>query len=324
VLTGGRADGEFAAIELIRSVLGSDPARPAPGEVWIGDDAAVLSPVGGHLLFTTDLSVAGVHADMEIAGLDDLGWRALVAAVSDIAAMGGEPGHCVVGIAGPPETDLVLLYEGLREAGREHECPIVGGDLSNALELSLCVSVVGAVPDEPGPVLRSGARPGHDLAVTGPLGASAAGLRALRLAFDRGGRREVDRIRREALPTAHLRPRARIAAGRAARRAGVSAMVDVSDGLGADIAHLAAASGVGFDLDEVPVADGAELADALGGGEDYELVMAVPDMVRLAAEFESAGLPPPLRLGLCTDEGMVRRLSGDPLAPSGFEHRWGD
>ena len=106
--------GEFAAIAGIRAAL---PDAPDPREVWIGDDAAVLNfPAGHRLLFAADTVVAGVHADLALTTLDDLGWKALVAAVSDVAAMGGEPGFAVVTVAGPPGTDLAQLYEGLGAA----------------------------------------------------------------------------------------------------------------------------------------------------------------------------------------------------------------
>src|SRR5579863_6058196 len=129
--TPGAGQGEFVAIERLRRRL---PAPP-PGETWIGDDAAVLAPRPGPLVLTTDLSVAGVHADLDLVGLDDLGWRAVAGAISDIAAMGARPDGAVVAVAGPPTTDLDLLYEGVAAAGEAHGCPVVGGDLSTATEL---------------------------------------------------------------------------------------------------------------------------------------------------------------------------------------------
>ncbi len=253
-----RGGGEFAVIEALRRRLPGPPG----GEVWIGDDAAVLAPVDGVLLLTTDLSVAGVHGDLDLIGLDDLGWRAMTAAVSDIAAMGGRAHRAVVGVAGPPSTDVALLYEGIGACAEVHGCPVVGGDLSGATEVVVAVAVTGHVPGRPGPVPRAGARPGDSLFVTGPLGSAAAGLRSLRR------RHQASSRRRGAHPTlaaatsddvegAHCRPRARLAEGEVARLAGASAMIDVSDGLLAELGHLADASGVGFRLDAVPVAPGA-------------------------------------------------------------------
>ncbi|MGH9072066.1 MAG: thiamine-phosphate kinase, partial [Acidimicrobiales bacterium] len=155
---------------------------PPEGEVWIGDDAAVLRlPARGQaLLLATDAVVAGVHADLELVGLDDFGWKSLAAAVSDIAAMGGVPGHCLVSVLGPPDTDLDQLYRGLSAAAKRWACPIVGGDLVNAPTLAVSVAVTGWVPSGCRAVLRSGARPGDLIFVTGSLGASAAGLAILR------------------------------------------------------------------------------------------------------------------------------------------------
>ncbi|MHB8593631.1 MAG: AIR synthase related protein, partial [Acidimicrobiales bacterium] len=124
----GPGRGEFAAIERLRRRL---PAAP-PGEVWIGDDAAVLDAPRGRLLLATDLAVAGVHADMGLLDEADLGWRALASSVSDIAAMGGRIGHAVVAVAGPPSTDRDRLYAGSAAAAAAFGCPVVGGDLSSA------------------------------------------------------------------------------------------------------------------------------------------------------------------------------------------------
>jgi len=322
--TGGGIGGEFAAIERLRRRL----PGPRAGEVWIGDDAAVLGPRQGRLLLTTDLSVAGVHADLELIGLDDLGWRALAAAVSDVAAMGGRPDGAVVAVAGPPETDLDLLYEGIAASSEAHRCPVVGGDLSNSRGLVLAVAVMGHVEGGPEPVLRSGARPGDHLLVTGPLGAAAAGLRVLRAAAGHGsgsGRREstgTGTAEEKLVEMAHRRPRARLAEGEAARWAGATAMVDVSDGLLADLGHLADASGVGFRLDQVPIAPGATTEEAIGGGEDYELVMATPDPPSLEAAFTAAGLRTPVPLGVCGADPSERTLAGEPTTPLGWEHSW--
>jgi thiamine-monophosphate kinase len=305
--------GEFAAIDRLARLL----PGPPPGELWLGDDAAVLEGHAGQLLLTTDVAVAGVHGDLTLIGLDDLGWRAVAGAVSDIAAMGARPRGAVLAVAGPPDTDLELLYRGVAAAAESHGCPVVGGDLSTAGQLSVAVAVVGEIDETPAAVLRGGARPGDRLFVTGPLGAAAAGLRALQ------GGRPADGPLDEALRQAHRRPRARLAEGEAARRAGASAMVDVSDGLLADLGHLADASGVGFRLDEVPVHGGASLDDALGGGEDYELVVAVTDPGALVASFARRGLRPPLALGACERDPAQRTVGGTPAPAAGWEHPWG-
>jgi thiamine-monophosphate kinase len=318
--------GEFALIDRLRQRL----PGPPDGEVWIGDDTAVLRPArggaGSRVLLTTDMSVAGVHADLGLVGLDDLGWRAVAAAVSDIAAMGGRATHVLVAAAGPPSTDIEVLYDGVAGAVIAHGCEVVGGDLSNADQVVVVVTVAGLVEDGPGPVLRRGARRGDHLFVTGPLGASAAGLRILRARRENVGSERLsvpENPKTEGpLVEAYRRPRARLAEGGAARRGGASAMIDVSDGLAADLGHLADESGVGFHLDRVPVFSGAVIEEALGGGEDYELVFAATDPARVRAGFATAGLAEPIAIGVCTAEDEGREWDGRELAPSGWEHRW--
>ena len=290
----------------------------------IGDDAAVVRVAGGGMLVCADAVVAGVHADLGLVGVDDLGWRALVANLSDIAAMGGTPTCAVVTVAGPlGEIDFDLLYDGLLAAADAYRCPIVGGDLTAAPALTVSATVIGSV--EPageggrGAVLRTGARPGDGLFVTGALGASAAGLALLQ-----AGRAADD----PDLVRAHRRPRPRLAEGLAARHGGATAMIDVSDGLAADLYHLAEASRVGVVVDRVPVAVGvARFADdpeavALGGGEDYQLLFAAPDAAMVEAAFVAAGLPVPLPIGRCTADPTERRLHDGPLPRLGWEHVW--
>jgi thiamine-monophosphate kinase len=306
--------GEFAAIAAIRAAL-PEPADPA--EVWIGDDAAVLAlPAGDHLLLAADTVVAGVHADLSLTGLDDLGWKALMAAVSDVAAMGGEAGVALVTVAGPPGTDLAALYEGLGSAAAASECPIVGGDLANAGNLVVTVAVTGSCAGAP--VCRSGARPGDVVWVSRPLGAAAAGLRRYRALAAGAAKEEGD----AALLRAHARPTADLAAGRAARRAGAHAMIDVSDGLAADLGHLAAASGVGIGVDEVPVARGATRAEALTGGEDFAVAFCAPPEAPVLDAF--SGLPAPIRIGACTTGPPGVMVQGQPVEPGtgGWQHRW--
>jgi thiamine-monophosphate kinase len=265
--------GEFAVIERLR--------RRFPD---IGDDAAVVESPAGPLLLAADAVVAGVHTPADLA-LEEIGWKAVVVNVSDIAAMGGRPLHLLVTVAAPPGTDLDRLFDGVAEAAHAYLCPVVGGDLTASECLMVSVAVTGTVDGTPVP--RSGARAGESIYLTGPLGAAAAS----------GWTR---------------RPHARVAEGVDARGAGATAMIDVSDGLAADLGHIADASGVGFALDEVPVAPGASLEQALTGGEDYELVFTAP----------VARLPLGFRIGVCTADPAERTLGGEalPVGPGGWEH----
>lgn len=263
--------GEFAAIERIRRLL----PDPPPGEVWSGDDAAV---VGDGLLLAIDAVVEGVHFAADTP-LEDVGWKALVANISDIAAMGGRPGHCLASVVGPAGTFLDRIAAGLAEAASTYACPLVGGDLANGATIVVTVAVTGHLDGAEPPVLRSGARPGDVLYVTGALGANAAA----------NWRR---------------RPQARVREGRAARAAGATAMIDVSDGLIADLNHIADASKVGYLLDHVPVADGATPEQARHGGEDYELLIAAPPGATIDA----------MRIGTCTGDPQQREQA------RGWEH----
>lgn len=296
---------EFTLIDTLRARL------PA-----IGDDCAVVD--NGRVLLCADAAVAGVHADLSLVGVDDFGWKAMAACLSDIAAMGGQASYALVTVSGPlGDVDVNLLYDGLLAASAAAGCTVVGGDLTGAPALVVSVSVVGRV--NPPAVLRSGARPGDTIFVTGALGAAAAGLSLLQ-----AGRAGED----PDLVLAHRRPRPRLAEGRVARLARATAMIDVSDGLAVDVRHLAGASGVGVVVERVPVAVGvARVADdpeavALGGGEDYELIITSGDPDRLEAAFADAGLAAPLRIGRCTSDPSERRLRDGPLPKLGWEHTW--
>ncbi len=282
-------------------------ALPAVG---IGDDAAVVRLAGWSLL-AADTVVAGVHADLTLTGLDDFGWKAVAANVSDIAAMGGIPRHLLVAVAGPSDTDLDLLYRGISDAATAWECVVVGGDLTNAPTLVVTVAITGSLPGPP--ILRSGARAGDGIWVTGRLGMAAAGLQLLR---DRG------KGATGAAVDAHRRPEPSVACGLAAREAGASAMIDISDGLAADLAHLASASGVGVEVHDVPVGPGATLSQALVGGEDYVLLFTAASDSAVLAAF--AALPAPVRIGICVADPSVRLVQGQPFPNlGGWEHSWG-
>ena len=248
-----------------------------------GDDAAVLSPGGGELVLTADALIEGVHFDLGIASARDLGYKAIVVNVSDIAAMGASPRAALVTLAlriDLPAAWVIELFGGMREACDEHALWLVGGDLSRAEQIAISVTVTGEVA--PGrAVTRSGAIPGDLVAVTGELGASAAGLRGAM-----NGR--VHTPRERALVRSHLRPVARVGEGSVLAACGATAMMDISDGLAMDLGRLVRASGVGarVRLQDLPIAEGATLEDAIGGGEDYELLVTLSRAALGAAEAE--------------------------------------
>ena len=290
------------------AVLG---AQSAPGlRVGIGDDAAAWDPSpGSTTVATADVLVEGVHFDLATTSWRDLGWKALAENVSDVAAMGCQPRYALISLtlADAEVGDVEDLYRGLAECANRFGCVVVGGDVVRGPCLLISVALVGeSLPAEPGrraPLLmRSTAVPGDRIAVSGPLGASAAGLRVLQSA-----RPMVEKLAGP-LRAAHTRPMPKVEAGLALVRAGVRCAIDVSDGLVADIGHICEQSGVHAEIEiaHVPVAAEAEecfgndaLAMALSGGEDYQLACAgPPPLLAKASELLVAqGEPPLIEIG---------------------------
>jgi len=291
--------GEFGLIDRIRRRLAAEQAPDVL--VGPGDDAAaVLGPEGGQaLLLTCDAMVEDVHFRRRWMSPGEVGWKVMVRNLSDIAAMGGEPGHAVVTCGFPPGTDVEFvdaLVDGLDEAARTYGARIVGGDIVRCAALFVSVALTGHA-DEDKLLRRSGCQPGDALMVTGELGASAAGL----LALEAGKQEHFPEAVR-----AHVHPEPRLAAGRALARAGIAtAAIDISDGLASDAARLAEESrvGVSVSLASVPVAESCrEVCRALGkdplglalhGGEDHELLFTVrADRVQEAMEIlrDQAGI----------------------------------
>jgi thiamine-monophosphate kinase len=285
----------------------------------------VLVPGDAMLLASTDVSVEGVHFRREWLSLEEIGWRATAAALSDLAADGAEAGGVLVGLTVPAEAtdeEVVAAMAGAGAAAAEAGTRVVGGDLSSGPGWSLAVTVLGWAS---APVTRAGARPGDGLWVTGELGGPRAALEAWRR-----GERPGDDARR-----AFARPVPRIHAGRWLARHGAGAMIDLSDGLGADAAHVAAASGVAvaLELDRVPVAPAA-VAEArrLGmapeqfaaeSGEEYELLVALPSAFEAdqAVAFQSISGVALTRVGEArSGAGVHARLGGRPVALAGFDH----
>ena len=305
---GGYSRREDDVIERIAQIVGQ---RSVPeGERHIGDDAAVLAPFVGQAVISTDVAVLGVHLDSEYFPFEDLGFKAVAAAVSDLAAMGARVRGAVIAVSAPEGTDLEELHRGIADASIVTGCPIVGGDLSLGRDVTVAVTVFGECPGR-GAIFRNGARPGDELLVTGALGRSAAGLR----------RRRAGASLADELVVAHRRPWPRLAEGMAARGAGVHAMMDLSDGLGLDLHRLADASDVGFELIDVPVATGATEDESISGGEDYELLIATDDAARLRLVFHDRGLAAPLTIGRVVADAATRTLRGEEFERRGWEHQ---
>ena len=281
--------GEFAVIEQITAGL----PTAAGTLVGPGDDAALVAAPDGRVLVSTDMLVDGVHFRVDWASGEQIGRRAALAAMADICAMGAVPTALVVALGAPADTPTELVTAvgaGIATAAGELGAGLVGGDLARADRLTIAVTVLGDLRGAE-PVLRSGARPGDVVALAGRVGWAAAGLAVL----SRGFRSPA------AVVGAYRVPEPPLPAGPAAVAAGATAMIDVSDGLLADLGHIATASGVAIDVRTaaLPVpARLVEVASALGkdardwlltGGDDHALAATFPAGATLPAPWQPIG-----------------------------------
>jgi thiamine-monophosphate kinase len=310
-----------------------------------GDDAAVVRG-GGVAVTSIDSVVDGVHFERATHSFADIGHKALARGLSDLAAMGAEPGEAYVALTVPREgsdplhhregsdppgrEDLVELVRAMEALAGETRTTIAGGDVTSGPALAIAVSATGWADSEDELAYRDGARDGDLLGVTGELGAAAAGLLLLR-----GLEAELSESEAHALVRRHRRPEPRLAAGRALARAGVSSMIDLSDGLATDARHLADASGVAVEvrLEAMPVAAGVEAAAraaeldplelAATGGDDYELLFSAAAEARERVESAAREAGTWVRwLGRVGPGAGVALVGpgGVPVELAGFEH----
>lgn len=301
---------EFDFIEWVRSRAAPDSERVVVGP---GDDCAVIALGGEKLLVTADQVLDGVHFSMTRHGPAAGGRKAAARNLSDIAAMAGEPVAMVATVAAPQgfsQADAQAVHDGLRSAGDAFGCPLVGGDLAawdrDDRPLQISVTVLGRAAGV-GPVLRSGAKAGDAICVTGVLGGAWHGRR-------------------------HLSFQPRIAeARRLATDFGLTAMIDISDGLASDLGHIAAAGGVAAEIDAaaIPLAkdiaeDDDPLTAALTDGEDYELLFTLPvEAADRLIESQPLGVPVSRMGTVIAGSGLtlVRNGKREPLDVRGWEHR---
>jgi thiamine-monophosphate kinase len=273
------------------------------------------------MVLTTDAMVEGTHFRLALTTARDLGAKATNVSLSDVAAMAASPRYALCALTLSEGVDaawVMELFGGIRQACDEHALWLVGGNLTRGSDLAIAITVVGEVA--PGrAVLRSGARPGDEIVVTGSLGGAAAGRRLVEGSEHRGlGPAERDAIHRWTRPTARVGEAAILA------RSGASSMIDLSDGLALDLSRLCDASIVGARIDaaSVPVHERAALDDALGGGEDYELLATIADGADAAAEVRRTFGVELTSIGVITDRRALLLIDpgGDhPLAAAGWD-----
>lgn len=301
---------EHSLTDRLRGLVKIPPASAVIA--GIGDDCAIYRPRGSadDLLFTTDLFIEGVHFLRETHQASDVGRKALVRSLSDIAAMGGSPRFCLASVCLPAwakDRWIDEFFVSLTSVAARHQTILAGGDLARGDTFACDVTVCGAVPRGTA-LLRGGARPGNEIYVSGALGGSALGLAT-------GKGKAWKR---------HLNPEPRLALGRFLReKLRATAAIDISDGLSLDLQRVCLASGVAADIQVPPrfaakSKDGATPEQALHGGEEYELLFFVRSGTMVPAQFD--GLPL-TRIGVAAagPAGVVR-LEGKPLAIRGFDH----
>jgi thiamine-monophosphate kinase len=306
-------------------------AAPSALLVGIGDDAAVWQPSRSHRsVITTDALVEGVHFTRDAMSAADVGHRALASNLSDVAAMGAKPVLATIAFGVGPGADeawILECYRGIAALAERAQCAIAGGDIVRAPAITIAITIVGEV--RPSNLkTRAGMLPGDTIAVTGPLGASRAGLA---VAVEHPELAD-DPAAAEAL-RAFRTPEPRLAEGRwlAASR-NVRALMDTSDGLSTDLARLARASKCGATIESIPVAAAAGAIAgraganaeqwALDGGEDFELLVAVAARAfsHLAGRFHARFGRPLLRVGVATAEAGVRLADGTAVSSAGWDH----
>ena len=305
----------------------------------VGDDAAAIRMGDGrYLLVTVDMLVEGRHFLFDKISPEQLGHKSLAASLSDIAAMGGMPRHAVVSVGWPPYADLKYtekVYAGMKELAREFGVNIIGGDTVKAPQMLVDVTVLGEMEEEP--VARGGARPGDLIAITGRVGASAAGLELLTAPEIPSPADLEPDISRE-LVQAHLQPSPRVREAVSLTKAAIpTSMIDISDGVGSEIKHICSSSEVGAMLyaGQLPVNEATREAArvlqknvldwALAGGEDYELIFTFPEnklddarrtLTNSGSEMQVVGKILP------ADSGMQIEVKGEIFAlhTQGYDH----
>jgi thiamine-monophosphate kinase len=316
--------GEFGLIDLLAKMVGGGDERLLIG---IGDDAAAWQGDESIQLASVDSFIQGVHFTPETTPWPDVGGKALAVNISDIAAMGGIPRYALVSLALPNDSqveDVAALYNGMLKVAKQYGVTIVGGDISRAPLVAVTITILGSSPTKK-ILTRSSAKAGDIVAVTGHLGAAAAGMALLKK------ERHLDEEAESRLKDAFLHPTPRLAEGLLLVEQGVNTAIDISDGLVADLGQICKASGVGarIEVERVPIepvlktafGEGA-LELALSGGEDYELLFTASS--EIIERVKKAASVPVTAIGEITAGKGVTLIGkqGKPFAlkKAGWEH----
>ena len=316
--------GEFGLIDLLAKMAGGEDERLLIG---IGDDAAAWQSDDSIQLASVDSFVQGVHFTPETTPWPEAGGKALAANLSDIAAMGGIPRYALVALSLPADSqveDVAALYNGMLKLAKQYGVTIVGGDISRAPLVAIAITILGSSPTKK-ILTRSSARPGETVAVTGKLGAAAAGLEVLK------SPRRLDSEAESRLKNAFLHPTPRIAEGLLLAEQGVKTAIDISDGLVADLKQICKASRVGarIEVESVPIEPAVKTAFsekalelALSSGEEYELLFSASG--EIMERVKKAASCPVTPIGEITTGEMVTLVDKEgrsfELEKPGWEH----
>lgn len=327
---------DLGEVELIKRIAQWVKTKDKDVILSIGDDAAVLSlSQDKHSIVTVDTLIEDIHFTTQTISPFDLGYKAIVVNVSDVAAMAGLPRFALICLGIPQGTEVGYVeevYRGINQASKDYDLTVIGGDTTKSNQLTLAITIIGQV--EPELLRRRGdARVGERIYVTGELGGSKAGLELI-LKADAA----IDETSSSALKKAHYRPQARVLEARIASRNGAKALEDISDGLASEIFHICEQSQVGAKIvsEQIPLAAGvrevAELykEDALDyaffGGEDYELVFTAlrdrGEEIRDKIVTETGTKVTDVGEIVSSSNGVVIESSGEtnPLTQKGYEH----
>jgi len=331
---------EFRLIQTIRrQSTGPNHSSLLKG---IGDDAAIIQFIQNeHLLVSTDLSIEGIHFDLNLTSFHEIGYRATIANLSDIAAMGGIPRYVLTSVAIPPHyslTDIRAMYRGLLSCCKKYNLQLIGGDTSASKKgMFLGITILGTV-ERSGALPRCGAKIGDKIYTTGTLGDSWAGLKLL-LSRKKQSKTRIEKRISQFLINRHLRPTPRIDIGRwLSTHRLATAAIDLSDGLSGDLAHICRESGVGaiIDAQKIPISPQCRsfarhryldpTSIALEGGEDYELLFTVPAQYQTELEeiendygvqITSIGTVEPRKFGM-----RLKLANGSyrPIVQTSYDH----